>query len=232
MRVLLVEDEKFLAEMVARALRRDAVAVDVVHDGSRALAKLDSGDYDVVVLDRGLPGVHGDDVCRWVAGHRPLTRVLMLTASGTVDERVEGLALGADDYLPKPFVHAELLARIVALGRRAHPALPPVVEHPGSGLALDAFRRRAGRHGRPLALTRKEFAVLEVLLRADGAVLSNEDLVEQVWEERTCYRTNAIRITISRLRVKLGDPPVIDTVPGLGYRIPRDPAPGLDLNLA
>ncbi|MFF3552457.1 response regulator transcription factor [Streptomyces tsukubensis] len=224
MRVLVVEDEEFLAEMVAKGLRRDAIAVDVVHDGTRALAKLEYGGYDVVVLDRDLPGVHGDEVCRWAVEHRLLTRVLMLTASGTVRERVEGLALGADDYLPKPFVYAELLARILALGRRVHPALPPVIEH--SGLTLDTFRRQATHQGRFLSLTRKEFAVLEVLLRAGGAVVSNEDLIEQVWEEETSYRTNAIRITISKLRAKLGDPPVIDTVPGLGYRIRRDPRPG------
>ncbi|MEU9609014.1 response regulator transcription factor [Streptomyces sp. NPDC048057] len=224
MRVLVVEDEEFLAEMVAEGLRRDAIAVDVAYDGTRALAKLESGGYDVVVLDRDLPGVHGDEVCRWMVERRLLTRVLMLTASGTVRERVEGLALGADDYLPKPFAYAELLARVLALGRRVHPALPPVIERPG--LALDTVRRQVTRRGRLLSLTRKEFAVLEVLLRADGAVVGNDDLIEQVWEEDTSYRTNAIRITISKLRAKLGDPPVIDTVSGLGYRIAQDPLTG------
>ncbi|MEU3597616.1 response regulator transcription factor [Streptomyces sp. NPDC006798] len=224
MRVLLVEDEEHLAERVAGRLRRDAIAVDVAYDGTGALAKLESRDYDVVVLDRELPGVHGDEVCRWMVERRLPSRVLMLTASGSVAERVGGLALGADDCLPKPFEYAELLARVLALGRRVHPALPPVIEH--SGLVLDTARRQATRHGRLLPLTRKELAVLEVLLGASGIAVSHDDLVERVWEERTSYRTNAIRITISKLRAKLGAPPVIDTVPGLGYRIAQDPRAG------
>ncbi|MEU6991508.1 response regulator transcription factor [Streptomyces sp. NPDC046465] len=217
MRVLLVEDEEFLAEMIAEGLRRDALAVDVAADGLTALRKLQLGEYDVLILDRDLPGVHGDEVCRRVVEQRLLTRVLMLTASGTVRDRVAGLGLGADDYLTKPFAYDELLARVLALGRRARPALPPVIER--AGLVLDTARRQASREGRHLSLSRKEFAVLEALLRADGAVVSGEDLIEQVWEEDTSYRTNAVRVTLSKLRAKLGEPPVVETVPGAGYRI-------------
>ncbi|MET7359307.1 response regulator transcription factor [Streptomyces sp. NPDC005562] len=217
MRVLLVEDEEFLAEMIADGLRRAALAVDVAADGLSALRKLQLGEYDVLILDRDLPGVHGDEVCRRVVEQRLLTRVLMLTASGTVRDRVAGLGLGADDYLTKPFAYDELLARVLALGRRARPALPPVIER--AGLVLDTARRQASRDGRHLSLSRKEFAVLEALLRADGAVVSGEDLIEQVWEEDTSYRTNAVRVTLSKLRAKLGEPPVVETVPGAGYRI-------------
>ncbi|MFJ2771892.1 response regulator transcription factor [Streptomyces sp. NPDC087300] len=217
MRVLLVEDEDFLAEMIAEGLRRDAVAVDIASDGLTALRKLQLGEYDVVILDRDLPGVHGDEVCRRVVRQGLLTRVLMLTASGTVRDRVAGLGLGADDYLTKPFAYDELLARVLALGRRTRPALPPVIER--AGLVLDTARRQASRDGRHLALSRKEFAVLETLLRADGAVVSGEDLIEQVWEEDTSYRTNAVRVTLSKLRAKLGEPTVVETVPGAGYRI-------------
>ncbi|MET9515493.1 response regulator transcription factor [Streptomyces sp. NPDC002994] len=217
MRVLLVEDEAFLAEMIAEGLRRDAIAVDVAPDGLTALRKLGLGEYDVLVLDRDLPGLHGDDVCRKVVEQRLLTRILMLTASGTVRDRVDGLGLGADDYLTKPFAYDELLARILALGRRARPALPPVLER--AGLVLDTARRQVSRDGRYLALSRKEFAVLETLMRADGAVVSGDDLIEQVWEEDTSYRTNAVRVTLSKLRAKLGEPQVIETVPGAGYRV-------------
>ncbi|GGO47208.1 MULTISPECIES: response regulator transcription factor [Streptomyces] len=217
MRVLLVEDEEFLAEMIAVGLRRDALAVDVAADGLTALRKLQLGEYDVLVLDRDLPGVHGDEVCRRVVRQRLLTRVLMLTAAGTVRDRVAGLGLGADDYLTKPFAYDELLARVLALGRRARPALPPVIER--AGVVLDTARRQASRDGRHLSLSRKEFAVLEALLRADGAVVSGDDLIEQVWEEDTSYRTNAVRVTLSKLRAKLGEPAVVETVPGAGYRI-------------
>ncbi|GAA3100723.1 response regulator transcription factor [Streptomyces rectiviolaceus] len=217
MRVLLVEDEEFLAEMIADGLRRDALAVDVAADGLTALRKLQLGEYDVVILDRDLPGLHGDEVCRRVVSQRLLTRVLMLTASATIRDRVAGLGLGADDYLTKPFAYDELLARVLALGRRTRPALPPVIER--AGLVLDTARRQASRDGRHLALSRKEFAVLEALLRAEGAVVSGDDLIEQVWEEDTSYRTNAVRVTLSKLRTKLGDPPVVETVPGAGYRI-------------
>ncbi|MFE4310476.1 response regulator transcription factor [Streptomyces sp. NPDC056891] len=217
MRVLVVEDEAFLAEMIAEGLRRDALAVDIAADGLEALRKLQLGEYDVLVLDRDLPGMHGDDVCRRVVEQRLMTRVLMLTAAGTVRDRVEGLGLGADDYLAKPFAYDELLARVLALGRRARPALPPVLER--AGVVLDTARRQASRDGRHLQLSRKEFAVLEALLRAEGAVVSGEDLIEQVWEEHTSYRTNAVRVTLSKLRAKLGEPPVVETVPGSGYRI-------------
>ncbi|GCB94744.1 DNA-binding response regulator [Streptomyces noursei] len=217
MRVLVVEDEEFLADMIAEGLRRDALAVDVAHDGREALERLRLGDYDVLVLDRDLPGLHGDEVCRHVVGARLLTRVLMLTAAGSVRERVAGLGLGADDYLAKPFAYEELLARVLALGRRARPALPPVIER--AGIALDSARRQASRDGRHLPLSRKEFGILEVLMRAEGAVVSGDDLIEQVWEENTSYRTNAVRVALSKLRAKLGEPQVIETVPGHGYRI-------------
>ncbi|MEU1284264.1 response regulator transcription factor [Kitasatospora sp. NPDC005856] len=217
MRVLVVEDEAFLAEMIAEGLRRDALAVDTVGDGLEALARLRLGAYDVVILDRDLPGLHGDEVCRHIVDQRLLTRILMLTAAGTVRDRVEGLGLGADDYLTKPFAYDELLARVLALGRRAQPALPPVLHR--AGLTLDTARREARRDGRHLALSPKEFAVLETLLRADGAVVSAEDLIEQVWEEHTSYRTSAVRVALSKLRAKLGEPPVVETVPGSGYRV-------------
>ncbi|TKA02173.1 response regulator transcription factor [Actinacidiphila oryziradicis] len=223
MRVLVVEDEEFLAEMLATGLRRDAIAVDVATDGAEALRKIDQGDYDVLILDRDLPEVSGDEVCRRVVEQRLLTRVLMLTATSSVRDRVAGLSLGADDYLTKPFAYDELLARVLALGRRARPALPPVLER--TGLVVDTARRQASRDGRFLSLSRKEFAVLEVLMRADGAVVSGEDLIEQVWEEGTSYRTNAVRVTLSKLRAKLGDPQVVETVSGVGYRIAGGPVP-------
>jgi DNA-binding response OmpR family regulator len=221
MRVLVAEDEEFLAEMIAEGLRRDAVTVDVAHDGLQALHKFEFGVYDVLVLDRDLPGLHGDEVCRRVVASGLLTRVLMLTASASVRERVEGLTLGADDYLTKPFAYDELLARITALARRAVRAHAPLIER--GGLALDSSRRQVTDRGKFLALSRKEFGVLEVLLRADGAVVAAEDLIEQVWEEYTSYRTNAVRITISKLRAKLTDPALIETLPGEGYRIAADP---------
>lgn len=217
MRVLVVEDEEFVAEMIAEGLRRDAIATDVAHDGAEALRKLTFGAYDVLVLDRDLPVLHGDEVCRRVVEQQLPTRILMLTASGGVDDRVDGLSLGADDYLPKPFAYKELLARVLALGRRTHTALPPVIEY--AGLTLDIARRRATRDGRPLGLSRKEFAVLETLMRANGAVVSNDDLVEQVLDDDIGYHTNAARVLISRLRTKLGLPLIVETVPGAGYRL-------------
>ncbi|MEW2811084.1 response regulator transcription factor [Streptomyces massasporeus] len=222
MRVLIVEDEEFLAEMIAEGLRANAIAADVAGDGLEAVRRLDDDVYDVLVLDRDLPGLHGDEVCRRAVQGGSLVRILMLTASGTVHDRVEGLSLGADDYLGKPFAFEELVARVLALGRRARPALPPVIRR--AGVVLDTSARRASRHGRPLPLSPKEFAVLETLLRAGGAVVSHDDLVEQVWEEHTSYRTNAVRVTLSRLRAKLGDPVVIETVPGAGYRTAAEPA--------
>ncbi|MEU3895344.1 response regulator transcription factor [Streptomyces sp. NPDC045251] len=222
MRVLVVEDEAFLAEMIARGLGRDAIAVDVALDGVSGLRKLQLGDYDVLILDRDLPGLHGDEVCRRVIAQGLRTRILMLTASATVRERVEGLGLGADDYLTKPFAYDELLARVLALARRSQSA-PPVLER--AGITLDVPRRQASRDGHVLSLSRREFAVLEALMRADGAVLSSEDLIEQVWDEDAGYDTNPVRVTLSRLRSRLGDPPVIETVPGAGYRITENPRP-------
>ena len=218
MRVLVVEDERVLADAIARGLRREAMAVDLSHDGAGALERIAVNRYDVVVLDRDLPVVHGDEVCRRLAAEAVSPRVLMLTASAGVDDRVEGLTLGADDYLAKPFAFAELVARVRALGRRAGPALPPVIER--GGLSLDPARRVASRDGRFLRLTNKELAVLEVLLCADGAVVSAEELLERAWDEHADPFTNAVRVMMVKLRRKLGNPPVIETVPGAGYRIP------------
>ncbi|MFG2003545.1 response regulator transcription factor [Spirillospora sp. NPDC048911] len=217
MRVLVVEDEDYLAELIAEGLRAQAIATDVAGDGAEALRRFEAMDYDVLVLDRDLPEVHGDDVCREVVRSGRLTRILMLTASGTVRDRVEGLGLGADDYLPKPFSYEELVARVLALGRRARPALPPVMER--AGVVLDIPRRQAYRDGRRLDLSRKEFAVLEALMRADGAVVGTEDLIEEVWEEHISYNSNAVRVTVSKLRAKLGPPVVVETVSGSGYRM-------------
>ncbi|SPT60778.1 MULTISPECIES: response regulator transcription factor [Actinomadura] len=218
MRVLVAEDHAELAGSVARVLRREGMAVDVALDGRAALDRAALTDYDVVVLDRDLPGVHGDDVCRaLVADPGRRTRVLMLTASGTIADRVEGLSLGADDYLPKPFAYAELVARIRALGRRAQPALPPILEH--GDLRLDPARRVATRAGLRLALSPKEMAVLEYLLAAGGRVVSAEELLERVWDEAADPFTTTVKATINRLRAKLGSPPVIETVPQSGYRI-------------
>jgi DNA-binding response OmpR family regulator len=217
MRVLVVEDERVLAEAIARGLRQEAFAVDISLDGDDALAKLAVNRYDVVVLDRDLPTVHGDDICRQLAGQRSATRILMLTASGTVEDRVEGLSLGADDYLPKPFAFAELVARIRALSRRSPQALPPVLER--YDLRLDPARREVVRSGHFVHLTRKEFGVLEALMAADGAVVSSEELLERVWDEHADPFTNAIRVTLMNLRRKLGPPPLIETVVGVGYRL-------------
>jgi DNA-binding response OmpR family regulator len=216
-RVLVVEDDTALADVIARGLRQEALAVDLAHDGVEAVEKADITAYDVVVLDRDLPLMHGDDVCRHLVDRDGSERIIMLTASGTLDERVEGLSLGADDYLAKPFAMKELVARIRALGRRTTTALPPVLTH--GDITLDAAKHRATRGDRDLNLTRKEFGVLEVLLGAQGQVVSSEDLLEKVWDEHTDPFTNAIRITIMTLRRKLGDPPVIETVVGVGYQL-------------
>jgi DNA-binding response OmpR family regulator len=218
MRILVVEDEPLLAGAVAEWLRGDAHAVDVVHDGGAALERIDVNDYDVVVLDRDLPVVHGDEVCRAVTAGGAATRVLMLTAAAGIDDRVAGLSLGADDYLPKPFAFPELAARVVALGRRSRPAAPPVLTR--GGIRLDPHRREVYRDGRYVPLSRKEFAVLAELLRADGTPVSAERLLEKAWDEHADPFTNAVRITILKLRRKLGDPPVVLTEPGVGYRIP------------
>jgi DNA-binding response OmpR family regulator len=216
-RVLVVEDEAVLAAAIARGLRREAMAVDVSHDGGDALDKLGVNRYDVVVLDRDLPGVHGDDVCQAVAAGASPTRILMLTAAGTVDDRIDGLTLGADDYLGKPFAFGELVARIRALARRSRDPLPPVLER--QDVRLDPARREATRAGHFLHLTRKEFGVLEALLAADGAVVSAEDLLERVWDEHADPFTNTVRVTIMNLRRKLGRPPLVETVVGVGYRL-------------
>ena len=216
MRVLVVEDHPRLAATVAAVLRREGMAVDVAFDGREALDRAALTDYDVVVLDRDLPGVHGDDVCRSLSSTGE-SAVLMLTAAGSVEERVEGLGIGADDYLPKPFHLTELVARIRALARRSRRALPPRLTF--GDLELDSSHREVTRAGEPVALTPKEFAVLEVLLRAEGAVVSTEEILERAWDDATDPFTNAVRMTVSRLRAKLGDPPVVQTVTPVGYRI-------------
>jgi DNA-binding response OmpR family regulator len=217
MRVLVVEDHARLAETVATVLRREGMAVDIAYDGREALDHAALTTYDVIVLDRDLPVVHGDEVCRTlVAGGCP-SGVLMLTAAGALHDRIEGLAIGADDYLPKPFHLAELVARIRALSRRSRPALPPTLSH--GDLTLDSARRLVTRGGRALTLSPKEFAVLELLLGAQGAVVSTETILERAWDDAVDPFTNAVRMTMSRLRGKLGDPPVIETVTPVGYRI-------------
>jgi DNA-binding response OmpR family regulator len=218
MRVLIAEDQRMLADAVAEGLRRETMAVDVVYDGAAALERLAVNDYDVAVLDRDLPSVSGDDVCRSLVQRGGATRVLMLTAAAAVGDRVEGLTIGADDYLGKPFDFSELVARIRALARRARPAQSPVLTR--VGVRLDPGRREVHRDDQYISLTRKEFAVLEELMRADGAVVSTERLLEMVWDEHVNPFTNVIRVTMVGLRRKLGDPPVIETVHGVGYRIP------------
>jgi DNA-binding response OmpR family regulator len=220
LRVLVVEDEQLLADAIARGLRRESMAVDAVYDGRQAWERIGVNDYDVVVLDRDLPGVHGDDVCRQIVTSRPGSRVLMLTAASTVRDRVDGLGLGADDYLPKPFDFAELVARVRALGRRSAAALPPVLEC--GELALDPTRHAAFRAGRRLELSPKEFAVLECLLASAGRVVPAEELLERAWDEAADPFTTTVKTTIRRLRAKLGDPPVIHTVREGGYRIGGD----------
>jgi len=214
MRVLVVEDHATLAARVAQGLRQAGMAVDVVHDGAAALQFAARTGYDVIVLDRDLPVVHGDRVCREVAGSGP--RILMLTAAGDVEDRVDGLELGADDYLGKPFAFAELIARVRALSRRA-PSAPPVLRR--GDLTVDRARHRAIRGSRPLSLTRKEFGILELLLAADGALVSAEELLEHVWDADVDPFSNIVSVTMTRLRRKLGEPPLIETVIGKGYRM-------------
>jgi DNA-binding response OmpR family regulator len=219
MRVLLVEDHRDLADVVASGLRARGFALDVARDGATGLAKASTVDYDVVVLDRDLPRVHGDEVCRRLRGRTPPWpgKILMLTASGSVDARVDGLRLGADDYLPKPFAFRELVARLEALGRRSGPFRPPVLEH--AGLALDPAARSVHRAGLPVELHKKEFGVLEVLMTSPGDVVRTETLLGRVWDEHTDPFTNAVRVTVMRLRRKLGAPDPIETVVGVGYRL-------------
>ena len=217
MRVLVAEDFEILAQAIATGLRRDGMAVDVALDGDGALESLAVTRYDVVVLDRDLPAVHGDEVCRRIVAGGSGSRVLMLTAASTVADRVDGLGIGADDYLPKPFDFAELVARIRALARRSAAAVPPVLE--GGGLTLDPARRVALRSGRRLDLSPKEFGVLECLLAAGGRVVPAEELLERVWDSAADPFTTAVKTTVRRLRLKLGDPPVITTVREGGYRV-------------
>jgi DNA-binding response OmpR family regulator len=217
MRVLIVEDEAVLAEAAAVGLRQHAMAVDVCGDGATALELAAVHRYDVVVLDRDLPRVHGDEVCRQLVAAGGEAKVIMLTAAAEVDDRVHGLSIGADDYLTKPFAFAELVARVQALGRRARPALPPVLRR--GGVELDVPRHQVVRDGRFIPLSKKEFAVLEVLMRAEGSVVSAEELLEKAWDLHIDPFTNAVRVTVMTLRKKLGPPPVIETVPGVGYRI-------------
>ncbi|WP_255949225.1 response regulator transcription factor [Streptomyces odontomachi] len=218
MRVLVVEDEGLLAHTIAEWLREEAHAVDVAYDGATALERAGVNDYDVVVLDRDLPRVHGDDVCRQLIEADSPARVLMLTASAAVTDRVSGLSLGADDYLTKPFAFPELAARVLALGRRTRATSAPVLRR--AGITLDPTSRAVTRDGRAVALTNKEFAVLAELLAAGGAAVSAEHLLEKAWDEHIDPFTGVVRVTMLKLRRKLGDPPVVETVTGVGYRIP------------
>ena len=217
MRLLVVEDHEVLATAIAAGLRREGMAVDLALCGQEALDRLSGTRYDVVVLDRDLPGVHGDEVCRRIVAGDSGSRVLMLTAAGTIRDKVDGLGLGADDYLAKPFDFAELVARVRALARRSAPALPPVLEI--GDLSLDPGSHVAFRDGRRLDLSPKEFALLECLLAAGGRVVSAEELLDRVWDEAADPFTTAVKTTVRRLRGKLGEPPVIETVREAGYRI-------------
>lgn len=223
MRVLIVEDEERLAETLARGLRRRGMTIDLAHDGAVGLGKALENPYDVVVLDRDLPGLHGDDVCRRLVAERPMTRVLMLTAASSLDDLVAGLAIGADDYLAKPFAFAELLARLTALGRRRTAAQPSVLRV--ADVSLDPQRYQVRRGDVPVSLTPREFAVLEELMRAPGHVLSAEVLFERAWDDQADPFTSSVRVIVSRLRAKLGPPPLIETVVGRGYRILGQPEP-------
>jgi two-component system, OmpR family, response regulator VanR len=217
MRVLVVEDEVYLAEAIQAGLRLEAIAADLAFDGDAALQAVTANAYDVVVLDRDIPGPSGDEVCREIVAQGIGCRVLMLTAAGDLDDKVTGFELGADDYLTKPFELRELVVRLRALVRRPAAAIPTVIEY--AGVRLDPYRREVYRFGRYVQLQRKQFAVLEVLMAARGGVISAETLLEKAWDENVDPFSNAVRITISALRKRLGDPWVIHTVPGVGYRI-------------
>ena len=223
MRVLVVEDSRSLADVLVEGLRDQGMAVDAAHDGLEAAAKLDVNSYDVVVLDRDLPGIHGDMLCQMITGSERRSMVLMLTAAGTPGDRVAGLGLGADDYLGKPFHFPELVLRVRALARRRPSARARVLR--AAGIELDPVRRTVCRDGQHLDLSVKEFGVLEALLLASPAFLRTEDLLEQVWDEQADPFTNTVTVTIGRLRRKLGDPPVISTTPGVGYRITDNAGP-------
>ncbi len=222
MRVLVVEDEAFLAEAIQAGLRHEAIAADIALDGDTALEQLATNDYDAVVLDRDIPGVPGDEVSRIAARDYPAVRVLMLTAATRLRDKIEGFTLGADDYLTKPFAFEELIVRLRALARRPPAVAQPILEF--ADLRLDPFRREVYRAGRYVKLTRKQFAVLELLMRADGGVVSAETLLEKAWDENADQMTSAPRVTMSTLRKALGEPGLITTVPGVGYRI--DPTSG------
>ena len=217
MRILVIEDDAALADVLARGLRQDGLAVDLAPDGEEGIEKAEITPYDVVVLDRGLPGMSGDEVCTALIAFDPSPRIIMLTAAGNVDARIEGLSPGADDYLPKPFVMAELIARIRALGRRPAASTPPQLI--AGDLIIDTAKHEATRAGKPLALTRKEFGVLETIAAGQGKVVSSEELLERVWDEEADPFTNAVRITVMTLRRKLGEPPLIETVIGVGYKL-------------
>jgi DNA-binding response OmpR family regulator len=216
LRVLLADDERLLADTVAEGLRKLAIAVDVCYDGEAAMERLSVNSYDVAVLDRDMPKATGDTVCRWMVDAALGTRILILTAASGIRDRVDGLGLGADDYLTKPFAFAELAARIQALARRPPVGSAPVLDH--LGVVLDIPRHRAFRDGRLLDLTPKEFAVLSVLMHSAGQVVSSEDLLEKAWDEHADPFTNAVRVAVMTLRRKLGDPPIVHTVPRVGYR--------------
>jgi DNA-binding response OmpR family regulator len=216
-RVLVIEDDEEMAQAIGVGLRRAEIAVDLALDGQTGLARAIGNDYDVIVLDRDLPGIHGDEICAELVDAGCRSRVLMLTAASTMDDLVDGLGRGADDYLSKPFDFPVLVARIAALFRRAQPAIPPVLRH--ADLELDSAQRRVRRAGSPVDLTPKEFGVLELLLASGGRTISAEELLERVWDEAADPFTNAVKITVSRLRTKLGDPAIIETVPRAGYRI-------------
>jgi DNA-binding response OmpR family regulator len=217
MRVLVIEDDRELAEAIGVGLRREGMAVDTAFDGTAGLERATVNDYDVIVLDRDLPILHGDEVCDRLVAVDCRSRMLMLTAAGSIEDRVDGLGRGADDYMPKPFAFAELVARIQALFRRAQPAVPPILVH--GDLQLDIAGHRVSRGGRVLELGPKEFGVLEVLLTAQGRVVSTEELLERAWDEMADPFTTSVKVTVSRLRRKLGDPPIIQTVAMAGYRI-------------
>ena len=217
MRVLVVEDESFLAEALQAGLRHEAIAADIALDGDEALERLATNDYDVVVLDRDIPGTHGDEVCRIVSRDHPAVRVLMLTAATRLTDKIDGFSLGADDYLTKPFALEELIVRLRALARRPAATVQPVLEF--ADLRVDPFRREVYRAGRYVKLTRKQFAVLEVLMRANGGVVSAETFLEKAWNEDVDLLTSAPRVTISTLRKALGEPDLISTLPGAGYRL-------------
>lgn len=219
MRVLIVEDERFLAEALQTGLRREAIAADVALDGDEALRRIRVTDYDTVVLDRDVPGTHGDEIAAILAREYPAVRILMLTAAGRLSDKLAGFELGADDYLTKPFALEELVVRLRSLARRPPAAAPPVMEF--ADLRVDPFRREAYRAGRYLKLTRKQFAVLELLIRADGGVVSAETMLEKVWDENADPFSNAPRVTMSTLRKALGPPDLIVTVTGVGYRLGR-----------